>query len=76
MNISASLEQVKGVGEKTGEQFKLAGLRTVELITRFLPYSTKSRLPSHPLLVRAYLRFPPMWRLIGRQTLYVAEAAR
>jgi len=54
----------------------LAGLRTVELITRFLPYSTKSRLPSHPLLVRAYLRFPPMWRLIGRQTLYVAEAAR
>jgi len=54
----------------------LAGLRTVELITRFLPYSTKSRLPSHPLLVRAYLRCPPMWRLIGRQTLYVAEAAR
>jgi SAM-dependent methyltransferase len=54
----------------------LAGLRTVELITRFLPYSTKSRLPSHPLLVRAYLRFPPMWRVIGRQTLYVAEAAR
>ncbi len=54
----------------------LAGLRTVELITRFLPYSTKSRLPSHPLLVRAYLRFPLMWRLIGRQTLYVAEAAR
>ncbi len=54
----------------------LAGLRTVELITRFLPYSTKSRLPSHPLLVRAYLAFPPVWRVIGRQTLYVAEAAR
>ncbi len=53
----------------------LAGLRTVDLITRFLPYSTKSRLPSHPLLVRAYLRFPPVWRIIGRQTLYVAEAA-
>jgi SAM-dependent methyltransferase len=54
----------------------LAGLRTIELITRFLPYSTKSRLPSHPLLVRAYLRFPPMWRVIGRQTLWVAEAAQ
>ena len=39
----------------------------------FLPYSTKSRLPSHPLLVRAYLRFPLAWRLLGRQTLYVAR---
>ncbi len=56
------------------EAGSLAGLRTVELITRFLPYSTKSRLPSHPRLVRAYLRFPPAWRLLGRQTLYVAEA--
>jgi SAM-dependent methyltransferase len=54
----------------------LAGLRTVKLITRFLPYSTKSRLPSSPLLVRAYLQVPLVWRLIGRQTLYVAEAAR
>ena len=53
----------------------LAGLRTVDLIPRFLPYSTKSRLPSHPVLVRAYLRCPPLWRLIGRQTLYIAEAA-
>ena len=57
------------------EAGSLAGLRTVELITRFLPYSTKSRLPSHPLLVRAYLRVPMFWRLIGQQTLYVAEAA-
>jgi len=37
MNISASLEQVKGVGEKTGEQFKLAGLRTVYDLINFLP---------------------------------------
>ena len=57
------------------EAGSLAGLRTVELITRFLPYSTKSRLPSNPLLVRAYLRFRPAWRLLGKQTLYVAEAA-
>jgi SAM-dependent methyltransferase len=51
----------------------LAGLRQVALIPRFLPYSTKGKLPSHPLLVRAYLRFPPVWRILGRQTLYVAE---
>ena len=43
------------------------------LVTRFLPYTTKSRLPQHPALVRAYLAFPPAWRLLGKQTLYVGE---
>lgn len=57
------------------EAAELAGLRTVDLITRFLPYSTKGRLPAHPLLVRAYLRFRPAWWFLGRQTLYVGERA-
>lgn len=52
-----------------------AGLRTVHLVPRFLPYSTKGRLPSSPWLVRAYLRVPLAWRFMGRQTLYVAERA-
>ena len=55
------------------EAAELAGLRTVDLITRFLPYSTKGRLPSDPRLVRAYLAFRPAWWLMGRQTLYVGE---
>lgn len=53
------------------EAAELAHLRTVDLITRFLPYSTKGRLPSDPRLVRAYLRVRPAWWLMGRQTLYV-----
>ena len=57
------------------EAAELAGLRTVELITRFLPYSTKGRLPASPRLVRAYLAFRPAWRLLGRQTLFVGERA-
>ena len=57
------------------EAAELAGLRTVDLVTRFLPYSTKGRLPSHPALVRAYLAFKPAWWLLGRQTLYVGERA-
>lgn len=56
------------------EAAELAGLRTVDLITRFLPYSTKGRLPADPRLVRAYLRFRPAWWLMGRQTLLVGEA--
>jgi SAM-dependent methyltransferase len=55
------------------EAAELAGLGTVDLVTRFLPYSTKGRLPTHPLLVRAYLAFRPAWRLMGKQTLFVGE---
>ena len=53
------------------EATELAGLRTEELIVRFLPYSSKGRLPAHPALVRLYLRVRPAWRLLGKQTLYV-----
>ena len=49
------------------------GLQTEKLIARFLPYTTKSRIPQNRLLVRAYLRFPPAWFLMGRQTLLVAR---
>jgi ubiquinone/menaquinone biosynthesis C-methylase UbiE len=54
----------------------LAGLRTVSVTPRFLPYTTKSRLPQHPALVRAYLKCPPAWLLMGKQTLYVGERPR
>jgi SAM-dependent methyltransferase len=53
------------------EAAELAGLRTVEVITRFLPYSTKGRLPTAGPLVRAYLRFPPAWAVMGKQSLYI-----
>lgn len=49
------------------------GLRTVKVITRFLPFSTKGALPPSPNLVRLYLAMPFAWRLLGKQTLYVAE---
>lgn len=53
------------------EAASIAGLRTVDLIVRFLPYSTKGRLPADPRLVRLYLRLPFAWRFLGRQTLYI-----
>ena len=58
------------------EAAELAGLATVDLVTRFLPYSTKGRLPTAPRLVRAYLAFPPAWWLMGKQTLFVGERSR
>ena len=50
-----------------------AGFKTVRLIKRFLPFTTKGRLPQHPALVRAYLAFPPAWLLMGKQSLYLGE---
>lgn len=55
------------------EAAELAGFTTTRVITRFLPFTTKSRLPQAPALVRLYLRFPPAWLLLGKQTLYVGE---
>lgn len=55
------------------EAAEIAGLERRLLIQRFLPYTTKSRLPQSPVLVRAYLNFRPAWWLLGKQTLLIAE---
>ena len=55
------------------EAAEVAGLSTTHVITRFLPYTTKSRLPSSPRLARWYLTLRPAWYLLGKQTLYQAE---
>ena len=57
------------------EAAELAGFRTDALITRFLPYTTKGRLPVSSALTRIYLRLPPMWRAFGKQTLYVGSTS-
>jgi ubiquinone/menaquinone biosynthesis C-methylase UbiE len=45
----------------------------VELcLARFLPYTTKSRLPTTTTLVRLYLKMPLAWRLLGAQAFVVA----
>lgn len=55
------------------EGLQLAGLEPTLVVPRFLPYTTKSRLPQWSWLVRLYLRVPLVWRLLGKQALVVAE---
>ena len=55
------------------EAAELAGLTTSRVITRFLPFTTKSRLPQHPLAVRMYLALRPAWFVLGKQTLYLGR---
>jgi hypothetical protein len=56
-----------------GEALTVAGFRVVECRARFLPYTTKSRLPQWAPLVRLYLRLPVAQFLFGKQMFVVAE---
>ena len=57
------------------EAFATTGYDVITNIPRFLPYSTKSRLPSGPALVKLYLRVPLAWRVLGAQAFLVATPA-
>jgi SAM-dependent methyltransferase len=55
------------------EAGELAGHETEHLVRRFLPYTTKSRLPQTALLLRIYLALPPLQWLMGKQMLVVGR---
>lgn len=55
------------------EAFAKTGFEVTELVGRFLPFTTRSSLPQHPLLVRWYLVVRPVWWLLGRQFLIVGR---
>jgi SAM-dependent methyltransferase len=58
------------------EGLEISGFRVVHTIVRFLPFTTKSRLPNSLFLVRLYLQIPLLWRIFGQQTFVVAEPVR
>jgi SAM-dependent methyltransferase len=55
------------------EAMALIGMTTEVLIPKFLPYTTKSRIPQSPWLVRLYLKVPLAWHVLGRQALLIAR---
>lgn len=50
------------------EVLEINGFRVVTLIPKFLPYSTKNKLPKSIFLLKLYLKFPPIQRIFGKQT--------
>lgn len=50
-----------------------AGYEIESITPRFLPYTTRSALPQHPMLVALYLKLPIAWRLLGKQFLVVGR---
>lgn len=55
------------------EILELSGFQVKECIPRFLPYTTKGRLPKSITLLRAYLKVPLIQRIIGKQALILSE---
>ena len=55
------------------EGLTIHGFMVDLLIDRFLPYTTKSRLPAHPRLISLYLKAPFVWRFLGKQFFAVAR---
>jgi SAM-dependent methyltransferase len=55
------------------EALNLSGFEVVESRARFLPYTTKSRLPQAAWMLRLYLHLPPAQWILGKQMLVVAR---
>ena len=61
-------------GQALIEAGEMCGLKLKYWIRRFLPYTTKSRLPQHPLLIWLYLKLMPLSGfLMGKQTFIILE---
>ncbi len=49
------------------------GFIVKEWIPRFLPYTTKSRLPAGDLFIKLYLKIPVLWKIFGKQSFLFME---
>lgn len=55
------------------EAVTMMEMQPVRVVPRFLPYTTKSLLPQWPFLARLYLKLPPAWWLLGKQSFILAR---
>ncbi len=50
-----------------------AGYEVSKIVPKFLPYTTRSLLPQHPVLIAAYLKLKPAWWILGKQFLIISR---
>jgi ubiquinone/menaquinone biosynthesis C-methylase UbiE len=55
------------------EGFAKNGFEIEKIVPRFVPFTTKTKLPTHPLFVRLYLALPLVWNVMGGQFVLVAR---
>jgi len=49
------------------EALQISGFEIDQVIPRFLPYSTQSKIPQYSLLIKLYLKLPLIWKIMGKQ---------
>ena len=59
--------------KSVAEALKVAGFKIDKIYPKFLPYTTKSRLPTSDLVVKLYLKVPLVWRIMGKQAFVVGR---
>lgn len=55
------------------EGLEINGFEILEVIDRFLPFTTKSRLPKSIFLIQLYLHLRIAWRLFGQQSFILSR---
>jgi SAM-dependent methyltransferase len=55
------------------EALEINGFEILEVIDRFLPYTTKSRLPKSLFLIQLYLHLRVVWRFFGQQSFILSK---
>lgn len=55
------------------EALEMNGFEIVKVIDRFLPFSTKSKLPKNSFLIKLYLKLPFLWKIFGKQFFIMAK---
>ncbi len=55
------------------ETFGVYGFKLKKRILKFLPYTTKSRYPQSPYIIKLYLKLSFLWPVFGRQSFLIFE---
>lgn len=55
------------------EIFVLHDFTLQKRVLKFVPFTTQSRYPVKPILIKIYLKLPFMWRFFGQQTFLIFE---
>jgi ubiquinone/menaquinone biosynthesis C-methylase UbiE len=58
------------------EALEISGFSEKECIPRFLPYTTKSRLPKSLIGLKVFLWVPMLWKIFGKQAFIRAEKVK
>lgn len=55
------------------EALTMVGFKIDKVFSRFLPFTTKSKLPQTGLVIKIYLKLPFIWHIFGQQTFVIAK---